>query len=137
MNKGRSRAWLVAAVVAAVMGAFAAQSSPAQEGRMIELALPRPAARGEAVQLRVTVGPLAPGSRLAVVSEDGEILGAVAPFSQRGGGSTTATIPIPRTAIVDGRLRARLQVVEPGAPPRPARDDEVRELHLVLAPQSE
>jgi hypothetical protein len=101
---------------------------------MIELATPRAVARGDAVQLQITTGPLAPGSRLAVISEGGEIIGAAAPFPARSGGSTTATIPIPRSAIVDGRLRARLQVVEPGAPPRPPRPDEIGRLDLVLVP---
>ena len=136
MSKRRSLMVLVAAASAAAMTTLATQAPSAQEGRMIELAIPRPAARGEAAQLQVTTGPLAPGSRVVVVSEDGQVLGAVAPFGQRSG-TTSTTIPIPRSAIVGGRLRAQLQVVEPGAPPRPPRDDEVRELNLVLVPQSE
>jgi hypothetical protein len=103
---------------------------------MIELATPRSVARGEAVQLQITTGLLAPGTRLAVITEGGEILGAAAPFTARGGGSTTATIPIPPSAIVDGRLRARLQVLEPGAPPRPPRPDEVGRLNLVVVPEA-
>jgi len=52
-----------------------------------------------------------------------------------GSRSTTATVPVPRSAIVDGRLRLRVQVLEPGVPPRPPRPGEVQRLELV--PRSE
>jgi hypothetical protein len=58
----------------------------------------------------------------------------VAPYAP-GSRSTTATVPVPRSAIVDGRLRLRLQVLEPGAPPRAPRPGEVQRLELV--PRSE
>jgi hypothetical protein len=103
---------------------------------MIELAVPRPLGRGESVQVQITTGPLPRGARLTLLAENGEILGAVAPYlpDQR---SNTATVPVPRSAIVDGHLRLRLQVLEPDAPPRPPRPGEVQRLDLVVVPRSE
>ena len=106
----------------------------ADEAPVIELAAPRAAAGGESVELAVTTGALPQGARLALSTENGEILGAVTPYAP-GLRSTTATVPVPRSAIVDGRLRLRVQVLEPGAPPRPPRPGEVQRLELV--PRSE
>jgi hypothetical protein len=108
----------------------------AEESPMIELAAPRPAGPGESVQVQITSGPLPRGARLALFTEDGEILGAVAPYPP-GRQSNTATVPVPRSAIVDGHLRLRLQVFEPGAPPRPPRPGEVQRLDFVVVPRSE
>jgi hypothetical protein len=108
----------------------------AEESAMIELAAPRAAARGESLQVQITTGPLPAGARLALLSENGDILGAVAPYPP-GGRSNTATVPVPRSAIVDGRLRLRLQVLEPGAPPRGPRPGEVERVDLVAAPGNE
>jgi hypothetical protein len=103
---------------------------------MIELAAPRPAGRGESVELQITTGPLPHGARLALLTESGEVLGAVAPYPP-GRPSNTATIPVPRSALVDGHLRLRLEVLEPDAPPRPPRPGEVQRLNLVVVPRSE
>ena len=108
----------------------------AEDSQMIELAMPRPAGRAESVRVQVTTGPLPRGARLAVIAETGEILGAVAPFPP-GGRSNSATVPVPRSAVVDGHVRLRLQVIEPGAPPRAPRPGEVEHLDLVVVPQSE
>jgi hypothetical protein len=106
----------------------------AEEFSTIELAVPPAAARAQSVELAVTTGSLPRGARLALSTEDGEIFGAVAPYAP-GSRSTTATVPVPRSAIIDGRLRLRLQVLEPGAPPRAPRPGEVQRLELV--PRSE
>ena len=106
----------------------------ADEAPVIELAAPRAAAGGESVELAVTTGALPQGARLALSTENGEILAAVTPYAP-GLRSTTATVPVPRSAILDGRLRLRVQVLEPGAPPRPPRPGEVQRLELV--PRSE
>ena len=108
----------------------------AEEARVVELAMPRDLREDEVVDLQVTAGPLPRGVRLAVATEQGEILGAVAPFGQElTHGSTTATIPVPRAAIVGGRVRLRLQVIRSGGSPRPPRPDEVGS--LVLVPRAE
>src|SRR5262245_65626398 len=128
------RRYLAIAALAAGLLALAPSACAAEEAPVIELAAPRAAAVSEAVELAVTTGALPRGARLALSTENGEILGAVAPYAP-GSRSTTATVPVPRSAIVDGRLRLRLQVLEPGAPPRAPRPGEVQRLELV--PRSE
>jgi hypothetical protein len=128
------RRHLAIAALAAGLLAFATSACVAEEAPVIELAAPRAAAGSESVELAVTTGALPRGARLALSTENGEILGAVAPYAP-GSRSTTATVPVPRSAIVDGRLRLRLQVLEPGAPPRAPRPGEVQRLELV--PHSE
>jgi len=124
------------AIVALAVGllGFVAGALVAEEFSTIELAVPPAAARAQSVELAVTTGALPRGARLALSTEDGEALGAVAPYPP-GRPSNTATVPVPRSAVVDGRLRLRLQVLEPGAPPRPPRPGEVQRLELV--PRSE
>jgi hypothetical protein len=128
------RRYLAIAALAAGLLEPATGALVAEEFLMIELAAPPAAARGQSVELAVTTGSLPPGARLALSTEDGETLGAVAPYPP-GSRSTTATVPVLRSAIVDGRLRLRLQVLEPGAPPRAPRPGEVQRLELV--PRSE
>jgi len=128
------RWYLAIAALAAGLLAFATTARAAEEVPVIELAAPHAAAGSESVELAVTTGALPRGARLALSTENGEVLGAVAPYAP-GSRSTTATVPVPRSAIVDGRLRLRLQVLEPGAPPRPPRPGEVQRLELV--PRSE
>jgi hypothetical protein len=105
---------------------------------MFELAAPRLPGQGEALEIQITAGPLPPGARLIVLTAQGGILGAIAPFgpSELAHGSTV-TVPVPSSAIVDGRLRLRLQVEEPNSPPRSPRPQEVQQLHLILAPHSQ
>ena len=118
----------IAALVASLLASTT--SARVAEEAVIELAAPRAAAGSESVELAVTTGGLPPGARLALSTENGEILGAVAPYAP-GSRSSTATVPVPRSAIVDGRLRLRVEVLEPGAPPRPPRPGEVQRLELV------
>jgi len=124
------RRYLAIAALAAGLLELATGALVAEEFSMIELAAPPAAARGQSVELAVTTGSLPPGARLALSTESGDILGAVAPYAP-GARSTTATVPVPRSAIVDGRLRLRVEVLEPGAPPRPPRPGEVQRLELV------
>jgi hypothetical protein len=124
------RRYLAIAALAAGLLELATGAFVAEEFSMIELAAPPAAARGQSVELAVTTGSLPPGARLALSTESGNILGAVAPYAP-GARSTTATVPVPRSAIVDGRLRLRVEVLEPGAPPRPPRPGEVQRLELV------
>ena len=128
------RTCLYAAALAATIFAGWANAIMA-ESDVIELAAPRAPASGEAVQLRVTVRSLPAGARLAVKTEAGDILGAVAPFGpRRDRAATTATIPVPRSALVDGRLRLRLEVIEPGGAARKARSEEVEHVEVILVP---
>ena len=129
------RSLSIAALAVGLLG-LATSTLAAEEFSTIELAAPRAAARGESLELQVATGPLPPGARLTLSTESGEVLGAVAPYSPDRR-STTATVPVPRSAIVDGRLRLRLQVLEPRAPPRAPKPGEVQRLDLVVAPRSE
>jgi hypothetical protein len=121
---------LVAELMSLPKGAHAAE-----ESRMVELSPPRALQAGDSIELQVTTGPLPRGSRLVVMTERGEILGVVTPFNVPGTGSgATATVPVPQTAMTDGRLRLRLQVTEPGAAPRAPRPEEFQ-LRLVVVPK--
>jgi hypothetical protein len=113
----------VAAFIAGLSGLCAAPLA-AQDSRLIELTAPRALRSADALEVQVTTAPLPSGARVLVKTEQGDVLGVVTPFSLRPAEST-ATIAVPRSALVDGRLRLRLQVQEPGAPTRAARDGEV------------
>ena len=126
---------LIVALAVGVLGSWMGTLA-AEDSAMIELAAPRHPGRGESVELQITTGPLPRGARLMLSTEDGESLGAVTPYPP-GRRSNTATVPVPQSAIVDGRLRLRLQVLEPGAPARAPRPSEVQRLDLVVAPRSE
>jgi hypothetical protein len=134
MRKVLTISLLVAGLSHSFAGTFGAE-----EARMVELAAPRDVGQGEAVQLQITAGPLTRGARLTIATEQGKLLGAVAPFGQELGrsSSTTATVPVPRSAIEEGRVRLRLQVLEPGSHPRPPRPEEVQRLDLVLVPHAD
>jgi hypothetical protein len=128
MRKGLSIAVLMMGLTGLLMGTLAAQDS-----RMIELSAPRALRSGESVEIEVTTAPLPRGARLVVMTEQGEVLGVVTPFNVPGTGTGyTATVPVPHTAMTDGRLRLRLQLIEQGATPRAPRADEVK-LGLVIS----
>src|SRR5215470_523088 len=126
---------LIAALAAGVLASWMG-TLVAEESAMIELAAPRQAGRGDSVELQITTGPLPRGARLTLSTEGGESLGAVTPYPP-GRQSNTATVPVPRSAIVDGRLRLRLQVLEPGAPARAPQPGEVQRVELVVAARGE
>jgi hypothetical protein len=123
----------IAALAVGILGPWTI-TLVAEESPIIELAAPRPAGPGESVQIQITTGPLPRGARLALLTENGEILGAMAPYPP-GRLSNMATVPVPQSAIVDGHLRLRLQVLEPDAPPRPPRPGEIQRLDLVVVPR--
>ncbi len=125
----------IAALVAGLVGPWTS-TLVAEESPVIELAVPRSVGGAESVEVQVTTGPLPRGARLALFTENGEVLGAVAPYPP-GRPSNTASVPVPRSALVEGHLRLRLQVLEPDAPPRPPRPGEVQRLDLVVVPRSE
>ncbi|MBR0924428.1 hypothetical protein [Bradyrhizobium diazoefficiens] len=104
---------------------------------MIELQALHPLAADEAVEIQLVTGPLPRGARLEVMTEQGELLGTVRslgiPNAPRG---ETATIPVPRAALVEGRLRLRMQIVQSGAAARPPQPSEIRQVNLVTVPAS-
>lgn len=103
---------------------------------MIEFSA-RPPASGESLEIQIATGPLPRGARLLVMTEQGETLGAVTPFGVPGTSGSTATIPVPPGALVGGRLRLQLQVVEAGAAPRSPHTNEVQRVDLVRVPRNE
>lgn len=126
---------LIAATIVCLAGT-AMSNAIAADSATIELGTEGPLKSGDRVEVEVSTGTLPSGARLVLSSESGAILGAVAPFPP-GGSSTTVTVPVPRSAIVDGRLQLRLQISEPGAPPRAPRPGEVKDTQLRVVPQSD
>jgi hypothetical protein len=123
---------LILAFIAELIGP-STRAVAAEESRMVELSPPRALHADDSIELQVATGPLPRGSRLVVMTERGEILGVVTPFNVLGTGSgATATVPVPQTAMTDGRLRLRLQVVEQGAAPRAPRPEEFRLTPVVV-----
>jgi hypothetical protein len=102
----------------------------------VELTLPRAAAADEAVWLQVRAGALPRGTEIQVSTGDGVLLGTVSPFGTPRGQSATYTIPLPKTAVRDGRVRLRFEVHEVGAPARPPRPGEVENVSLIYVPIS-
>lgn len=132
MRRHVSIALLVLGLVEPHMGTSAAEAPG-----IIELAAPRLPNRGEAIEVQVTTGSLPQGARLALITEQGDILGAVAPFGPHAAQSgTTVAVPVPRSALVEGHVRLKLEVLEPGVPPRSPRPGEVRRIDLVVVPRS-
>lgn len=122
---------------AAAVGLYvlAPEHPAAEEISVLELAMPRLAVAGETVQLIIRAGRLPKGARLMITSEEGETLGALTPFGQELGGGSSAAIPVPLSRVVNGRLRLRLVIVEPDAPPRAPRAGEIESLKLIVLPR--
>ncbi len=124
------------ALVLGASGCLTAEAA-AEDFRVVELAPPRQVAEGEAIEVQITAASLPRGSVLTVSSESGQVLGSVSPFGQGfTRGPSTATVPVPRSALVAGRVRLRIQVREPGKPPRPPQESEIQKVELVLVPNS-
>jgi hypothetical protein len=138
--KGRG-AWTAAALCMIVaawvlpIGPLAvARKADATAPGTIELTLPRPVGPDEAVWLQVRTGALA-GAEIHVRTSDGELLGTVSPFGgRRDQGGVTYTIPVPKAAIRDGRIRLRLDVHAPDGPARAPRPGEVEDVTLIYVP---
>ena len=124
---------LVTMLLASLTGSWTGQAV-AQEAKVIELTAPRMPGPDDGVEVQITAGRLPPGARIELLAEQGESYGALAPFGPARG-TTTATVPVPRSALVNGRLRLRVRVIEPGAPPRAPRPEEIESLNLVVVPQ--
>jgi hypothetical protein len=135
MRDRRQRLRLMTAALLVAGGSFAAPAAGAEQQNLIELALPRAPADDEAVWLQIQAGVLAPGSVIRVSGSDGELLGSVAPYgSARGAPSATYLVPLPKSAIVDGRIKVRLTVEQPGKPSRAPGADEVESVVPVYVP---
>jgi hypothetical protein len=120
---------LAGAPCAVASGATAAQDLP------IELALPRQAAPNEAVWLQVRAGALPRGAEIVIRAHDGSLLGTVSPVGLRGSpGATTHLVPLPTSAVIDGRVRVRIAIEQAGAGPRAPRTSETIDVTLTYVP---
>ena len=125
---------LLLALIASLAG-LSTSAVAAQESRMVELSVPSALHPGDSIEVQISTGPLSRGSRLVVMTEQGETLGVVTPFNTPGARSgTTATVPVPRSVLSDWHLRLRLQVIEQGAAPRAPRPEEFQ-LTFVVVPR--
>lgn len=116
---------------------FCAMSIAAQQPAEIELVLPHTAASDKAVWLQIQAGLLPRGAEVLVTTADGAVLGTVSPFGgPRGRAAGAYTIPLPKSAIIDGRVRIRLAVQVPGATARQPHLSEVLSVDLVYVPIS-
>jgi hypothetical protein len=101
----------------------------------VELALPRDAAAGEAVWLQVHAGVLPRGAEILISTDDGTLVGTVSPLIiPYGEDAGTYTVPLPDTAITNGRVQLRLVVEVPGAPARAPKSGEVQSVGLMYVP---
>lgn len=106
----------------------------AQQTKLFELSASHQPAADEMIEVQIATGPLPSGTKIVVMTEQGEVLGAIVPFALPGNKKgSTAAIAVPATALVDRRLRLQLQVVEQGRAPRAPTTDEVRRLNLVIS----
>ena len=96
-------------LVASLNGPWMSMVS-AQENSVIELSAPRAPGRGDSLEVQIATGPLPLGARLVVMTEQGEVIGAVTSYGVPGTASgSSATIPVPQTALAGRRLRLHRQ----------------------------
>jgi hypothetical protein len=84
--------------------------------------------------IEIRAGSLEGRWEIAVSTADGLALGTVSPSGVPRGPGATYALPLPREAVRDGRVRLRLDVLEPGAPPRTPRPGEVESVTPVYVP---
>lgn len=135
----RRAVWLAGALACAASAGCAAARLPdaraqPEEG-VTEMTLERAPRANEAVALEVRVGPLPSGARVRIVSDTGEVLGVVAPFGRlQAGGVSAHVVPLPARVIRRGRVRFRLTLDLPGAPPRAPGPSEVEKVSVIYVP---
>lgn len=137
-RKLRLASIIIVLICSATLGSGAMAGGKAQQ-RMIELTLPRPATSEEAVWVQVRARILPRGTEIRISTPDGTLLGTVSPYgaSAHDRQAATYTIPLPENAIVDDRVQLRLEVDEPGQPPRAPRPVEVESVNLIYVPISD
>jgi hypothetical protein len=96
------------------------------------LTLPHSLAPDVNAWLEVQVGPLAPGQRVRVTTQAGELLGAITPFGRTERGQAgTYTLPVPPDAIHGRALSVVVTIVEANKPPRAPTSAQVQSLKLL------
>jgi len=110
-------------------------AAPPPDARRIVLDLPRAPAAEEAVWLNVRVGALWRGARILVLTDDGTLLGAISPFAVVPGQEAgTYTIPLPESAVREGRVAVRLVLEGPRKATRRPTESEVEDVGLIYVP---
>ena len=126
--------FLSAALVA--NAACQAQIADSARSEAVDLALPRVPKADEAVWLEIRSGQPARGN-VRVSTRDGRLIGVVslfpAPRSQTG---LTYKLPLPPSAIVNGRVQLLLSIEQSGSAPRPAGPGDIDSVTLVYVPVS-
>ena len=116
-------------------GVETAAAGTQSEARRVVLTLPRPPATSEVVWLSVRLGVLQRGWRVLVWSDDGQLLGAIAPFAiPPGDPAGTYTMPLPEHAVRGGRVVVRLVVEVMEHVTRAPMYSEVEDVQLVYVP---
>ena len=93
----------------ALMAPQSAAQAPRADGEIV-LNLPRPIGSGETAFIEVRVGAIG-RAQIEVTTGTGQPLGTVSPFGARvGRDAGSFTLPIPASAIRDGRVAVRLTV---------------------------
>jgi hypothetical protein len=129
------------AVVAFALSAHLALNGTAataqSAARDMTLQLPHPLAADETAFVIVQVGAIGRGQEVEVTTAAGQSLGVISPFSVRAGQEAgTYSLPVPATAVGDGRVSLRLTISQFGAPPRAPTAEEVRSVKLSIGPPS-
>ena len=107
----------------------AASQEEAREG---VLTLPRPLTAGETAFVEIRVGPTGRG-RIDIRTASGQPVGTVSSFGNRSGQDAgTFTVPVPASAIENGRLALRLAVHPVDGSTRAPTPDEVRDVSLKI-----
>jgi len=126
---------LAACVLTALLAQGAAAAGTPPSADRVVLTLPRPPAPNESVWLSVRLGALQRGARVLVLSDDGQLLGAISPFAIPPGQKAGAyTIPLPDNAVRDGRVAVRVVVEEREHVTRSSTHGEVEDVGLVYVP---
>ena len=133
----QAKAWsdLLSTAALALLALVAPHGSAAEAQRAereIVLNLPRPLGAGETAFIEIEVGAVGRG-RIEVTTDTGRALGVVSPFGVRAGQNAgTYTLPVPATAIRDGRVAVRL-TMQARRNDRPPTAQEVRGVKLTIA----
>ena len=128
--------WAIVSLLCATLAGSVSAASVTQEG-LVELRAPRPVAASERIWLEVHTDKLPPGSKVRIMTLDGELLGSIAPYgSSQSQGRLSYKVPLPQTAITAGVVRLRLQVQEPGANAREATPRDLESVELIYVPTS-
>lgn len=124
----------LAALVLIALAVTPVSAARAQEAqREMVLTLPRPLAAGDTAFVEVQVGAIPRGRTIAVMTASGQSLGTLSGFGNRTKQDAgTFTVPVPATAIANGRLALRLSISQPGGAPRAPTADEVRGVKLTV-----